>query len=533
MITESKRRYNRQYRRLHRRKLLATDYRRYSLHRDKALGAAKNRYWSDPEKARLRANERYHARRKPLDARKLQRCRQNPQLAATIAGPKSVICLMCGRVYRDLSAHLFPLHKLTVAQYRTRFGENVPIRSVASERAYRRGLRSRWIDPRKRVATFASRRRHLPDWHLVERRVKGESQSAIGREFYRAQGALGRRLRRLGFDRRNCVYDFGQPFDSGSARWLKERSRLLARELASSSDVSTAELFAILFARRPSQLISPRIARKLIRWRDQMIPGLLKLNCSKPSLLRTFFPQLRRNYQLLLKVFERLRKFLRENATAHSDQVQRYLCDEARIEVLQSAGEKIFVRFLRWAPELMGFIESHLERFRDASPLAPIARECLAFRWSVDRRIVDAALLSRTRLLPPNRVKELILSLGGRIESAAVKPKPRKRGRPPIAQEDRKDISTGRKVADVLPEIKRIWAGFRALPERDRHDRDRVRAALRTAASSERLVEALTMSDRPLVAARWLVALETGLQYDRVAKYHRLFHRATPKPTSK
>src|SRR5437879_12233552 len=68
-------------------------------------------FTDDVTRHSLKRWRRREARHKPVDAAELQLCRENPELAGTIAGFRYVRCLECGRDFEELGSHLYSAHE--------------------------------------------------------------------------------------------------------------------------------------------------------------------------------------------------------------------------------------------------------------------------------------------------------------------------------------------------------------------------------------------------------------------------------------
>lgn len=461
--------------------------------------------WSQRQRENARswhrnfARVRSDARHKPVDAKTLARCRKNSQLAGSVAGTRRVVCLVCGRCYDVLSSHLRRTHGMSVSQYRTHRGLNAPVISLAHARAVGKARKRLLRDVRKRVAIYAKHHHRLADWPILEGIVAGKSHLAIGKEVHRTKGTIRQRAHLLGFPGGGaypCVYDSGQRFDSRRFQRLRECSGLYAGQFA--TELGLPKEYGLHhFARRERSL-----ARKVVPWRDRILSRLLRLNfsnrlelrnCSQASVLLALVPEIPSNYRLLLMVLKRLRQFLRENRSASLEEVRKYVCEEAIIETKERNREGIFCRFLPLAPEFIGSgarrgpdeLRRDFERLRNRyhPAFTGVARDWLASRWGIKPYLVEKGLLGRSRIVPPERMRELILSVSSGSQAVATVEKPLKKiGRPAARKEKFRRASqmhqqgkTWRQIAEEISpgenpraEAVRLQTGIRTMKAREK-----------------------------------------------------------------
>jgi hypothetical protein len=107
----------------------------------------------------------------------------------------------------------------------------------------------------------------------------------------------------------------------------------------------------------------------------------------------------------------------------------------------------------------------------------------------------------------------------------------KKPGPEPYPFEQKAEYRIGKKVEEQLPTFERLSADLRSLPRRARTNREKTMAALAGKGYSEKQIEAAIYAPtKPLVASRWFVSRDTGLQFDAVAEYSRRFRRAVAYP---
>src|SRR5437879_2979706 len=314
---------------------------------------------------------RREARHKPVDAAELQRCRENPELAGTIAGSRYVRCLECGRDFEELGSHLWFAHRMKGSAYQASRSKAppqiAPLISRALSKARAQATRTQLADPQRRVALHAKQRREFPSWPVLELALEGQSQAEISVwltenfvdvDKHRPQVAIWRYLHRWGFERTRRRYDLGVRWDLSQTRALKQRLGLSKSEFARMGDVPKALLsVSVVPAGRDP---SPETARKLIRVRDELLSKALKINykhrqdlwpCSARQVLFTFDPELVGVCRCLRSVLPELQQFARENPEAGFDALKEHIFE--LVERAPAARKKIVGEFLKVAPDFL------------------------------------------------------------------------------------------------------------------------------------------------------------------------------------
>ncbi len=105
-----------------------------------------------------------------------------------------------------------------------------------------------------------------------------------------------------------------------------------------------------------------------------------------------------------------------------------------------------------------------------------------------------------------------------------------KGGRPKLRVEEKQVFTIGQRIEKALKTFEVIFSSLRSMPKPERLDGGKVRSILEKMGHPGNVTAAVLRSDRPLVAARWLVSLDTRLTYDSVANYHKLYRKSYPKP---
>jgi hypothetical protein len=289
-------------------------------------------------------------------------------------------------------------------------------------------------------------------WKIVELKVAGKSNQEIARLLDRAQPSIYYALRKIGFPGGTGVtacYGFGEVFDRSALRHLHEISGLNVTELAKTFGMPFATLDAALSRRKPTKQLHFKTARAALGWRGDLFwylmsnasrhPGKQTTKYSQSRVLLTLFPNLRKKYLFLLEVLRQLAKKLRENPEWSRNQLQQYLCEQAKEESFRKNRGDLFIRFLPWAPELMPFLAQKLPILRGvhhqrlaweviAGPLcttAPIISE-----------IINPSQVKKINPIPPEQMRWLILTRQCKQPKVARKKSGRKKGMTAETQED-------------------------------------------------------------------------------------------------
>lgn len=362
-----------------------------------------------------------------------ERGRQRPQQQASLRGARDnrVICRGCGERFHFLGRHLRDKHGMNIAEYRNRFGANLPAVSASRRKALSKGGKKYFADVRNRLARRGEKRGELSDWDLAVRFSAGKSGAEIAREFHRDDSGIERRGNQLGFSGTNCPHYFGQRADSEFARELKARSGLSAGELEVAIGAKKGALTALLYPHGGRQRNTPELAADLIAWLDKRLSALLKTDFRgkpnsfpghKSALIPTLVPNFHPNSWLLLKALKRCRKFVLDNPKAGIDDLSKYVCDEARFEVESRIRQKVFAPFLKWASQLDHLMKRDFERLRGTERLEWLACDWIASPWSTGRGIVYTALRRHGPRIPANNVAGLIRLFELNFQTALPQP---------------------------------------------------------------------------------------------------------------
>ncbi len=413
--------------------------------RRKALARARAKRWYRKNTARLQRQRNSY-----IPIRQLKHFSEQ-HLGIT----NFVVCRVCGakllRLIGGPASHL-STHGLTPAQYRRRWpGAPLICESLRRELSQRS------------KSQMESRYGHADEppikkWQIVCAIVQGKTYEEIGQQLNRATMTIWSAAKALdlcGESRRRAMvafYDFGQPVTAEGVRALRKITDLSVREFAMQTGFE-----AEIRSRRKGHRIRPEIAKKVVAWRDSAVRQLLgtvaapargEHRYSGSRILKTFFPGLRSKRDFLLKILRRCRAILANTPAMSEADLGEWFCVQAVSEAGRAPGEKLFVRFLSWAPELIPFLHKNFARLTGRGNLWPLADEAIAQRWITTAAIVSAVGRHRTgRAIRPSEMRHLLLELRSdsvapgrvskrmRAESGAAPSQRAKGGRPKGAKD--------------------------------------------------------------------------------------------------
>jgi hypothetical protein len=291
-----------------------------------------------------------------------------------------------------------------------------------------RGLAPPWVRVRNHPGEGPADK-----WTIADLTVKGTGPVKIGLQLNRSPEAIRGAARGMGFlrvntggggnsDNRAPIYNFGDVFDPSTVRCLKCTLDFSTARLAKSAGVKQKQLEKALRPR--SKQVSSGTARKIIAWRDgQVIPQLLssapkrqgaeKHSYGPRRILKTFFPNLHEKYSLLIEALGHLRRWLNERPNRSINDLKQHLCEQAMLETAGELRGKLFTHFLRWAPELMPFLEVNFVRLRGDRGLRPriLALEAIASYWGTTAETVNQVVRLKVDAIPPGEMHWLIKRL--------------------------------------------------------------------------------------------------------------------------
>lgn len=229
---------------------------------------------------------------------------------------------------------------------------------------------------------------------------------------------------------------------------------------------------------------------------------------------------------MLLDVLQATRQFFQKNSEVSIEQWQDFICDQARFETVRRS-EKIFLRFLLWAPGVSPIVERNLNLRQGSGPLWPIASEILGSRWDLTAHCADAAAQSNTRQIDPSKMRLAIL--------AALPAKPlqekKRPGRHRVVVEQKTSFRVGLAVENAISQFTEFIAVRRSFPKRVREDPRLLRTQLGSKGFSKDQIDAGISSKTAIIAARYFIAVREERDFDIVAKYHRAFRKTRQGPT--
>jgi hypothetical protein len=107
-----------------------------------------------------------------------------------------------------------------------------------------------------------------------------------------------------------------------------------------------------------------------------------------------------------------------------------------------------------------------------------------------------------------------------------------RRGRHRLAMDQRQDFIIGQMVDVEIPKFEQMFSRIEVqVPMAKRRDQSEVKSRLMEWGYSKEEIAAKLHADRPLSAARWLIAIRTHLTYEVVKKYHTAYRRSPLRQT--
>jgi len=337
----------------------------------------------------------------------------------------------------------------------------------------------------------------LNKWSLLALWVEGFTLDEIGEKLERSRNAVCTAARRLGLTGWASVYSFGERFDFQAVFNLRTACDLTPAMFAKLTDVSP-EMVRHCSPRLRNQRVPPKAAAKIIRWRDALISRVLSTKWTKtdylpadlttderrysqPALMRALFPQLKERYEFLVRVFNDCRKPLefsdkqlfRLQPSATVEELGEYFCQRAQFEIAANVPDKVFARFLPWAPELVPFLAPSLHRITGRRPLGSLVLEALAWHWKVPAGPMRLIVHRKIEPIPPARMRALLHSLrntevsSGLAAEVTEEEEKRDRGRPSrqITPVIRARVKELRRIKDLRPE--HSWGEVRQMCNRE------------------------------------------------------------------
>lgn len=418
-----------------------------------------------------------------------------------------------------------------------------------ASRSLRRNAVKQWADSVRgqRRATLKSVRGHtgeapLRKWPIACGLANGQSDNAIAKRLNRFFTTIWKNGLTLGFSGESAIYDFGHPFTAESAARLKRLSGLPMEQFAKQVRIPVGVAEGAVRARRKGQRLKPAVAAKILEWRNSVVRKLLAdsanpqgggLRCSGSRILKTFFPDVRKQYSLLRTAIRSARAYLRQAPNASADDFGEHLCDHAMLRTAGRSRNNV-ADFLPWAAQhrtSATFLGRHWNQFKASGDPGVLAFTILASEWGTTHHIVAGVLKQRTRAIPPSEIHHLLTMLDKRPGQGTISRR-KKPGPEPYAIEEKAEFKIGKQIdEEVLPRFRLICADLHALPRRARTNLNRATELLKNKNYSRSELEAATRSPGdPLIAARWFVCITTKRQYNVVAKYHQTYRRAVSNP---
>jgi hypothetical protein len=511
--------------------------RRSELAKAKQRERSKRWYRKNRETVLVKVARKKGIDRSCIPIRQRRRFRRNPNRERQLGIRNYVVCRECGAKLRRLhggpSPHV-PTHGLTPAGYRRKW----PDAPLICE-----WLR-RELSQRSKLQ-MESRYGHADEppikkWQIVCAIVQGKTYEEIGQQLNRATMTIWSAARALGLrdesrrHARRAFYDFGEAVTAEAIRTLRHITGQSVPQFAKGTGLNASAITEAMRQRHKG--IQSGTAKKIIVWRDDLIRHLLMTapvpargqdRYSGSRILKTFFPNLRLKRDLLLRVMRWCRRSASVTPTMNANELGEQFCAQAMLEARQGSHERLFVRFLPWAPDLIGFFQANLPQLKGHGNLWPLADAVIVQRWDTTPHVLSSAWRARSIEIPPDEMRRLI-SEAQTFQLAASAGSARSKQRVVMPDDQKQFFIVGRQVSEAVTTFDKLIATRRALPKRKRQRRDLVRAALKTAGYTEAQIDAGVSAKTALIAARAFVSAETNLQASVVAKYHRQYLVTVP-----
>ncbi len=129
---------------------------------------------------------------------------------------------------------------------------------------------------------------------------------------------------------------------------------------------------------------------------------------SGSRILKTLLPDLRLKRAQLLRVMRWCHSSASVTLTMNANDLGEQFCAQAMLEVRQGSDERLIVRFLPWAPDLIRFFQTNLPQLNGRGNLWPLADAAIAQRWDTTQHVLSGAWRSRWPAIPPDEMRRLI-----------------------------------------------------------------------------------------------------------------------------
>ncbi len=340
------------------------------------------------------------------------------ELAALRKNPRERknVCRECGEILRDVGPHLWPRHKMKIAEYKkkwrflrsrnaVRSQETNKEQSDVMKREWKRkGKRERkrkrdWLREHQPAAVEASLRTNRPGSARLEERLDMQERRLAARPKHWKRGrdgdvvtdakiaqlrlagysvpeiaaALGMtlapvfyRLRRMGFPGRARVFLHGEPVGWKHYRELCSDFDLTNEKAAKLLGISEDWLRRKLKPRRKAEALSPKLAKRLLKVRAELLAELRRTPAAGPQggrprqLPASDKAELPAKYDALRSELKVFRSRLREHREAPRGATWDWLCERFRAGELPTL--KLWPQFFAWLAR-----KSYLSTFREAS----------------------------------------------------------------------------------------------------------------------------------------------------------------------
>ncbi len=439
---------------------------------------------TDAQRAKRRDRKRanYRAHIPKVSAEVLGEAGQDPQFESRHGIKTYVICRICGAKCKKLENHLIALHPHLAEKYPTDW-PGAPLVCPKTRKFHSAITKNQMKTSRGRARPELSSVSGHPGetplrwWSVVCLIVEGCSHQKIAEDkrivvpdqkTERWFTAITRIARQLGFSGKRCLYYFGDPITRAKVAEWQRASGLSHKDFANFTAISWQRVRGFSETSGKDLRIIPGDSRKIRDWLDRVIrtlmmkpdtaKGLRHRDYNRSAVLKSFFPDLGKKYDLLFVVLSESQKFVTDKPEAGIEQWQDWLCDQAGREVAGGLRGNLFTRFLPWAPDVSRFIEGQnklleqkpgsLDVLRINRNLWQLAEQFFASYFDTTRPIVRNAWQARrieardmqvsifrvAQLTPPAQLNPQA-TLAEKSEDEPSK-KPRKHGPDPNPEEN-------------------------------------------------------------------------------------------------
>jgi len=352
------------------------------------------------------------------------------------------VCRNCGEILQDVGPHLRPAHKLTVAEYKEKWGflrsrnatrsestqekqsaamkrirhqppkwtrSLLPAAQAASLRTNRRGTARLEERLKARGKRLAARPQHwkrlregdvVTDARIAQMRLASKSVPEIGVAVGLSLAATFNRLRRMGFPPRARVFLHGEPVGWRQFHALCSDFGLAEGEAARRLRMTVGWLGREPKPKRKGESLSPALAKKVVRLRAELLadyrhkPATRDRGGRPKQLAPTERAELPAKYDALRADLKAFRRWLLENPTAPRGAAWTWLCERFRAGAMRTL--QFWPQFFAWLQK-----DYRLDTFRRAAWVPrDVAIQFLAGDYGASENVITY-ILEHQQANPP------------------------------------------------------------------------------------------------------------------------------------